>query len=236
MGLKYLKKTLVDFASEESLRCDFKYLSLFNREQESYQNHKNLFSFVENERVDLSNLNNIQYAEIGDINSYGKIKFTDLSINEHSIENERLVFKIRKGDIINPKKGDILIAKIRPYLKKNVLVTSENQYFTKAFIQVRPKINPELLYLIIMTILIDKIDGVSRLGKGYPTISKEDIKSIRFPIINEDEIEIHSLLNCSKEIQSGIDQLENKKENINLMIKEKNKELNALVYQSINQS
>ena len=53
--------------------------------------------------------------------------------------------KIEKGDIIFPNKNSILISKIRPYLRKNVLITENNNFFyTKAFIQIRPKLlNPK---------------------------------------------------------------------------------------------
>lgn len=181
MGVNVVKKRLSDFRSEESLRYDYKYISSFVTGSKDFYTYRNLFDFVPYEKVDIEEFDNFKYAEIGNVNKLGEVEPVELSFNDRQEENESLFKKIEKGDIINPKKGDILISKIRPYLNKNVLVCSDDKYFTKAFIHIRPKINSELFYLVLRTKFINQINAVSRQGKGYPTLKEDDIKSIRFP-------------------------------------------------------
>jgi hypothetical protein len=181
MGVNVVKKRLSDFCSEESLRYDYKYISSFVTSSKDFYTYRNLFDFVPYEKVDIEELDNFKYAEIGNVNKLGEVEPVELSFEDRQEENESLFKKIEKGDIINPKKDDILISKIRPYLNKNVLVYSDDEYFTKAFIHIRPKINSELFYLVLRTKFIHQINAVSRQGKGYPTLKEDDIKSIRFP-------------------------------------------------------
>lgn len=176
-----VKKRLSDFRSEESLRYDYKYISSFVTNSKDFYTFRNLFDFVPYEKVDIEQLEKFKYAEIGNVNKLGEVEPVELSFEDKQEENESLFKKIEKGDIINPKKNDILISKIRPYLNKNVLVNSDDEYFTKAFIHIRPKINSELFYLVLRTKFINQINAVSRQGKGYPTLKEDDIKSIRFP-------------------------------------------------------
>ena len=181
MGVNMVKKRLSDFRSEESLRYDYKYISSFVTNSKDFYTFRNLFDFVPYEKVDIEQLEKFKYAEIGNVNKLGEVEPVELSFEDKQEENESLFKKIEKGDIINPKKNDILISKIRPYLNKNVLVNSDDEYFTKAFIHIRPKINSELFYLVLRTKFINQINAVSRQGKGYPTLKEDDIKSIRFP-------------------------------------------------------
>lgn len=195
MGLNVVKKRLSDFRSEESLRCDYKYIASLVTSSKCFYTYRNLFDFVSYEKVNIEELDNFKYAEIGNVNKLGEVEPVELSFEDRQEENESLFKKIEKGDIINPKKNDILISKIRPYLNKNVLVNSDDQYFTKAFIHIRPKINSELLHIAIRSKFITLLNAVSRQGKGYPTLKEDDIKAIRFPkkfvdalTKNEDEL------------------------------------------------
>ena len=72
--------------------------------------------------------------------------------------NEPLFKKIEKGDIIKPQLNDILISKIRPYLNKTVLINDDSLYYTKAFIQIRPKVNSKLLYYCLRSVFLNKIN------------------------------------------------------------------------------
>jgi len=181
MGISVVKKRLSDFRSEESLRYDYKYVSSFVTSSQDFYTYRNLFDFVPYEKVDIDELDKFKYAEIGNVNKLGEVEPVELSFEDRQEENESLFKKIEKGDVINPKNGDILISKIRPYLNKNVLINSDDEYFTKAFIHIRPKINSELLYIAIRSKFITQLNAVSRQGKGYPTLKEDDIKAIRFP-------------------------------------------------------
>lgn len=195
MGVNVVKKRLSDFRSEESLRYDYKYITSLVTSSKDFYTYHNLFDFVSYEKVNIEELDNFKYAEIGNVNKLGEVEPVELSFEDRQEENESLFKKIEKGDIINPKKNDILISKIRPYLNKNVLVNSDDEYFTKAFIHIRPKINSELLHIAIRSKFITLLNAVSRQGKGYPTLKEDDIKAIRFPrkfvdalTKNEDEL------------------------------------------------
>lgn len=139
-----------------------------------------LFDFVENEKVDLDCLDNFNYVEIGNIEKNGDINPVNLSFDDRNEENENYFKKIEKGDILKPKIGDILISSIRPYLNKNVLITDEDIYFTKAMIQIRPKFNSKLFYYSFRTMFYNLVNAVSRQGKGYPTLKEDDLKTIKF--------------------------------------------------------
>lgn len=208
MGVNFVKKRLSDFCSESSLRYDYKYITSFVTNSADFYNYRNLFDFVPYEKVDIEELDTFKYAEIGNVNKLGEVEPVELSFATRDEENESLFKKIEKGDIINPRKGDILISKIRPYLNKNVLVTSNDEYYTKAFIHIRPKINSELFYLALRSKFISQINAVSRQGKGYPTLKEDDIKSIRFPkyivdaLINDEAKPIEKITPIKNEINT----------------------------------
>lgn len=214
MGVITVKKRLSDFRSEDSLRYDYKYITSFVTSSKDFYTYRNLFDFVTYEKVDVEELDTFKYAEIGNVNKLGEVEPVELSFETRDEENESLFKKIEKGDIINPQKGDILISKIRPYLNKNVLVESDDEYYTKAFIHIRPRINSELFYLVLRSKFIDQINAVSRQGKGYPTLKEDDIKSIRFPkrivdaLIKQEE----KLIGEISPIKDEINQLKSSKE------------------------
>jgi len=202
MGVNIQKKKLSDFRSEEGLRYDYKYISSFETSSKEFYSYRQLFDFVSYQGVDISKLEKFRYAEIGNVSKMGEVEPVELSFDDRQEENESLFKKIEKGDIIKPLSGDVLISKIRPYLNKNILIENEDTYFTKAFIQIRPKINSELLHIAIRTRFINLLNAVSRQGKGYPTLKEDDIKSIRFP-----RNYIDALLNCENELIKKISPL-----------------------------
>lgn len=204
MGLNYQTKRLSDFRSEKSLRCDYKYASSFNMNYQEFYSYKDLFDFVSYKKIELSQLDSFQYAEISNVNKLGEVEPITLSFSNRQEENESLFKKIEKGDIIKPISGDVLISKIRPYLNKNILIENENIYFTKAFIHIRPKINSELFYILLRTIFFNQLNEVSRQGKGYPTLKEDDLKTIRFP-----KHIIDKILSLENELLSRIIPLKN---------------------------
>lgn len=220
MGVNIQKKKLSDFRSEESLRYDYKYISSFETSRKDFYSYRQLFDFVPYQSVDISALEEFKYAEIGNVNKLGEVEPVELSFDDRQEENESLFKKIEKGDIIKPIEGDILLSKIRPYLNKNVLIGQEEIYFTKAFIQIRPKINSELLHVAVRTKFINLLNAVSRQGKGYPTLKEEDIKSIRFP-----KYYVDNLLNNQSELLEKVSHI---KEEINTLRLSKRRTLDIL--------
>lgn len=188
MGLIIHSNKFSYFSSENSVRFDCGFIKAIASFNEDFYTHKELFDFIDPTKVDLTSLDEFQYAEIGDVSKSGFVFPEKLSFNQRNEVNESLFVKIEKGDIFLPKKGDILISKIRPKLNKNVLIESEDTYFTKAFIQIRPKLNSDVFYFALRTVFFDKLLASSRQGKGYPTIKADDLKSIRFPKIMIDKL------------------------------------------------
>lgn len=187
MGLKMNKilySNLLDIASEFTLRVDFGFVEMNQRlTTDEYYTFDDLFSIVDDEDVvDIVSLESFFYAEIGNTNCYNQVFPYMLSWDEQNEFNEPIFKKISKGDIINVEPGDILISKVRPYLKKFIFITEElsNVYFTSAFIHIRPRSNNKILYYALKSIFLLNLMAIARQGKGYPTISAKDLKSLKF--------------------------------------------------------
>lgn len=73
--------------------------ALVVKKDEKYSTYKELFDFVENEKVDLDNLDSFDYVEIGNIEKNGDINPVNLSFDNRNEENENYFKKIEKGDI-----------------------------------------------------------------------------------------------------------------------------------------
>lgn len=178
MGVK--RVSLVELAGEQTLRFDLNFIKSLNNNTNDVYDYRKLFDIINTEKVNINELDDFLYAEIGNVEKGGDVTPIQLNFSNRNIEDEDLYKKIEKGDIMLPEKGDILLSKIRPYLNKNVLVGEEKIFFTKAFIQIRPKINPVLFYNLIRCLFFENFNSVSRCGKGYPTLKEEDLKSIKF--------------------------------------------------------
>ena len=182
MGVKKYKICFSSFSSEQTLRFDLNYILQSARKYDFYR-FKDLFDVIEFKKKEIPS-EDFFYAEIGDVSNLGDINPTLLNFNDRTEDKEPLFKKIEKGDIIRPKKNDILLSKIRPYLKKNILITDNNNfYYTKAFIQIRPKnINSKIIYYLLQSKYFYKLNAISRCGKGYPTLNPQDFYSIKFEV------------------------------------------------------
>lgn len=180
MGIIFKTRTFSELSADVSLRCDFNFINNLSPLTEAFYSYRSLFEIIEPSKQNIDDLENFQYAEIGNVSKTGEVSPVCLSFSDRHEENESLFKKIEKGDIIFPDKGDILISRIRPYLNKIVLIEDVSTYYTKAFIQIRPKINPLLLYCALRSVFFKNLNSVSRQGKGYPTLKEDDLKSIRF--------------------------------------------------------
>lgn len=184
MEINFLQTSLTDFNKERTLRFDVKFHNVFTKivKTRTTTPFLNLFDTGEKENPKYET-NEIKYVEIGSVSSDTDIKAVDLSNNKglDLAEKERLIKKIENGDIFRPKKGSLLIASVRPNLKKFVPITKEEQdlYFTKAFIYLLPKqnlIENRLLKYLLRTVLFERLVGLCREGKGYPTLKENDLK------------------------------------------------------------
>ncbi|NSL53289.1 restriction endonuclease subunit S [Calidifontibacillus erzurumensis] len=186
--MKISKKSIAAISHDYSLRFDVKYLTEYENNQGNIYNYKYLFEIVDsNNKVYLDMEIPFKYAEIGNVNKFGEVFPNELQLSNRNELNEDLFKKIEKGDIFKPQNGNILISTIRPYLKKILYINEDaledytDIYFTKAFIEIKPKINNKILYYALRTIFIEKVNSVSRQGKGYPILKSEDLKRLSFP-------------------------------------------------------
>lgn len=182
-----LKTFTIDFqniAKEKTFRYDVDFAN-FQRSFliGEYYSFNDLFEFKKNNKVNLSNSDqDFHYCEIGNVSKESEVTPVKLNFGKRREEEENYYTKIEKGDIIKVEKNDLLVSKIRPNLKKYVLVDNEtsNCFFTSAFIHLKPKKLNKILYYSLKTIFSDNLIAVSRQGKGYPTLKEEDLFDIKF--------------------------------------------------------
>ena len=178
-----LKTDLNALSKEKSLRQDFDF-HLYRQytERDSYP-FNDLFEIVVSPKISLDDLqDNFFYCEIGDVDKEGFIVAQQLDKNERTLLNENYFSKIEKGDIISVEKGQMLLSKVRPNLKKYVRVTESNSYvyFTSAFINLKAKKIPVIMYYCLRKQFYIALMSVARQGKGYPTINEKDLVYLRF--------------------------------------------------------
>lgn len=210
-----MKRQLLNLSyicNERTLRFDFGYHHYFNRSEKDCYKFADLFEFVNNDKVPTSELYiPFQYCEIGDVDSNGDVYPVVLNFSERNLLDEDYYKKIEKGDIISVGCNDILISKVRPNLKKFVRITHdiENTYYTSAFIHIKAKIIPEIMYYCFRSVFFNSLLAISRRGKGYPTLSEEDLFNLQFG-----KAIIDKLINNSKFIITKIRKIETKISNL----------------------
>ncbi len=188
-------------SKEMTLRSDVKYiLSESSLSSEDYYLFSDLFDIVSDDKIDVSELSEFNYVEIGNISSTEDVSPVALSIEERNELNEKYFKKIEKGDIIRVRKDDILIAKVRPYLKKFLLIdeTNDSFFYTSAFIHIRAKSHPKLLFYALKSVFNHTLNSISRQGKGYPTLSERDILMLKFRKRDVDLLFAHSKIITQK--------------------------------------
>lgn len=193
-------------SAEKTLRQDYDYHKYKTKLNGLIYSFSELFEIVPKSRIAISQLNQqFRYCEISDVDKNGDVFPQILNFEERNLLQENYYKKIEKGDIISVQEDDILISKIRPNLKKYVRITKENEdiYFTSAFIHLRAKMMPEILYYCFRSSFYDSLIAISRQGKGYPTLSENDLKLLKF-----DKKMIDLLFKNQKLIKSKIDSIE----------------------------
>jgi len=182
--INFLRISLVDFSKEKTLRFDVKFHNVFTNTIKTEETTP-LLNFFEigTKEYEECEINEIKYVEIGSVTNEGDIVPFNLAddVGLDVTEKERLIEKIENGDIFKPQKGSLLISSVRPNLKKIVSIEDEeaNFHFTKAFIYLVPKqnlIEGKLLKYLLRTVLFDRLVGLCREGKGYPTLKENDLK------------------------------------------------------------
>ena len=181
MNIKYNDLSFI--SKELTLRSDVKFIisdSILS--SGDYYLFSDLFYIVNDDKIAVSELTEFNYVEIGNISSTEDVTPVALSTEERNELNEKYFKKIENGDIIKVRKNDILIAKVRPYLRKVLLIdeTNETYFYTSAFIHIRAKSHPKILFYALKSVLNHTLNSISRQGKGYPTLSERDLLMLKF--------------------------------------------------------
>jgi len=222
--INFLQTSLADFNKEKTLRFDVKFHNVFTKLIKTKDTVPFLNFFeIGVKKCDEDELNEIKYVEIGSVNNEGKIESFNLSDDKQLdlTEKERLLKKIENGDIFKPDKSGILIASVRPNLKKFISITDTEQdlYFTKAFIYLLPKqnlIEGRLLKYFLRTVLFERLVGLCREGKGYPTLKENDLKFffIENELIEKIRVDKNKLLQKIDENEQKISKIKQKIESL----------------------
>jgi hypothetical protein len=171
MSLKQFTIDFQELAKETSNRFDVDFINFNVREDKERYSFKDFFNIdnsTKKERLDL--VENIEddfyYAEIGNATKQG------------DVEPEKLNF-LSRNELVE---DNILLAKVRPNLKKYVFIDKENKdyFYTTAFINLKPKKLNKIFYYSFRTIFYNDLMAISRQGKGYPTLKDNDLFYLKF--------------------------------------------------------
>ena len=197
MGLKTFTIDFAECSKENSNRFDVNFIDFNKREQKQTYFFRDFFDIQSFEKKDrLALLDDLDdddfyYAEIGNATKQGDIVPEKLNVQNRNELVADYFKKIDKGDIQKAEEGNILIAKVRPNLKKYVLIDDDNKnyFYTTAFINLKPKKIGKILYYSLRTIFYEDLMAISRQGKGYPTLKENDLFSLRFDKKKIDKLE-----------------------------------------------
>lgn len=183
MAVNYHNIEFSYLAKEPSFRSDLSYLVPdIIVSQNDYYRFGDLFDVVYDDSVNIGELGIFEYAEIGNVSSSEDVSPILLDMDDQNELNACYFKKIKKGDIIKVHKDDILISKVRPYLKKIVFIDDSNChiYYTSAFIHIHPRKCARILFYMLKGYFIHYVNSISRQGKGYPTLSEKDLNLMKF--------------------------------------------------------
>ena len=220
MGLRKFDTQLDKFSAEASLRCDTNFINFSRTPKEKSFSFGALFDVVKYEKKDrlalIDDIEDIpfQYSEIGNVTKQGDVEPVTLDFSTRDELVEDYFKKIEKGDIQTAQAGNILLSKVRPNLKKYVLIDNDltDVFYTTALIQLRPKKLNKLLYYSFRTLFYSNLMSIARQGKGYPTIKIDDLFCIKIDsnIINIFDSNEQSLLDKIEPIEKNIKKLKSK--------------------------
>lgn len=203
------KTTLINIGNEKTLRYDVDYIKYHQAHVVNYYAFNDLFSIISCEGYKEDELiGDFDYCEIGNSDKNGDISPVTLNFDRRTLEDESYYAKIEKGDITSVELDDILIAKVRPNLKKYIRITQDKLgvYYTTAFIRLKAKEMPDLLYYCLRTIFYEDLMAIARQGKGYPTINEKDLVALRFngSVINKLRLKYTDISLLIKDVEKRI--------------------------------
>lgn len=177
-----------ELAKEITFRFDVDFVDFNRIENKTAYSFKDFFdieNFEKKERlkfIEEIGDNDFYYSEIGNVTKQGNVNPLKLNFNDRNELNENYFKKIEKGDIQKVVLNNILLAKVRPNLKKYLYIDDEKKkyFYTTAFINLKPKKLNKVFYYSFRTIFYKNLMAISRQGKGYPTLKEDDLYTLKF--------------------------------------------------------
>jgi len=227
MALKQFRIGFQELRKENSLRCDVDFIK-FQHDflVDHFYSFNDLFSFSKDNKLNIEELEgDFYYSEIGNVSKEGDVCPVKLNFNERNKENENYYKKIENRDIIRVKENEILLSKVRPNLKKYILINSDNKnfYYTSAFIHLKPKKLNKILYYAFRTIFYEDLIAISRQGKSYPTLKEDDFYYLKF-----DKSIIDKFMKKEAQVVAQIEPIEQKIKDLKKTIKEPQEIINKI--------
>ncbi len=230
MGLKTFTIDFAEVSKENSNRFDVNFIDFNKTEKHSTYSFSDFFDIQKFEKKDRSSLlddldEDFYYAEIGNATKQGDVIPEKLNLDNRNELVADYFKKIDKGDIQKVEIGNILLAKVRPNLKKYILIDDEKEkyFYTTAFINLKPKKLGKILYYLLRTVFYNNLMAIARQGKGYPTLKEDDLFTLRF-----DKKVIDSLESKQDKIVSQIEPIEKKIKELKSKIKEPQEIINKV--------
>ena len=190
-----MKANYIDFlqiSKEKTLRNDCVYQALATRRTQNahpYYTFKELFDIIEEKTNYEDIVDDFKYCQIGDVSKEGITSPATLNFDVRDLLNENYYKKIEKGDIMPVQENDILLSFLLPQdvntLGKFIRIRADvsDIYFSTAFIRLKAKVCPEVLFYCLRSIFYKDLVSVARIRKGYTgyaTISNDELNDLRF--------------------------------------------------------
>lgn len=183
---------LIQIGKEKSLRNDCVYQNLASKRyasDEEYYTFDELFSVTE-DKISYDDINGeFRYCQIGDVGKDGVACPVVLNFDNRNLLDDNYYKKIEKGDIMGVDVNDILISFLLPQdptiLGKFMRIREDDKdiFFSTAFLRLKAKKCPQILYYCLQSLFYNDMVSIARIRKGYTgyaTLSKDDLKDMRF--------------------------------------------------------
>lgn len=178
------------FGTESSLRDDCVYQRMITSKLKNRRpcyKFSDLFEILEEKVLVDETTGPFKYCQIGDVTKEGLPQPVDLDFNDRSLIDDDYYKKIEKGDVMRVHKNDILMSFLLPQdnhiIGKFTRVLDDSIYYSNAFIRIKAKKHPELMYYCLQSLFYKDLVATARIRKGYTgyaTLSKDDILNVTF--------------------------------------------------------
>ncbi|WP_289285842.1 hypothetical protein [Parablautia intestinalis] len=214
--MKISNTNLSQLSKEKSLRNDCVYQRVILHNSSAPDNcyrFSELFNVSELKVSPNELIEDFYYCQIGDVDKTGCLHPVHLNFDNRNLLEEDYYKKIEKGDVMAVEENDIVFSFLLPQDETvpgkfaRISAKDSNVLFSKAFLRVQPRVNPEILYYYLKSVFYKKLVASARIRKGYTgyaTLSKDDLSDLKF-----DKAEIKKLFLNASTLTPKITDIEN---------------------------